>query len=304
MRIIKFLFKSFLLVGMLVVVSFLLTREVMLFMAKARISSSLSTLKRMDQQKSYLDDCSHVSGEGFDGSSTALLQLRFISSNEYVVEVVCSQFSLIPVEFERQQLPMWVKKTAGSSGVIWSDEKSGVGLEIWGRQSAIGVIGRSVVSLKPTENLGVSPISSCEGFGFSCCQFESQQGDGQQIEGVNDCPKTCYESCLDRPLVLLLKTSPAFDQKSRRVTIANGQSLGINYAVAVEEFELAQAVIDYGDGESIQVDSESGELEHTYSCLSNECRFELSLSVKNKDGIKNADLPISTVIVLVQGGKK
>ena len=301
MRIIKFIFKSIILLAIVGGVGFLLAREILLFIGVSKIKSSLSSLRSIAVQKSYFTQCREKGSVFIDGDDPATMQLRFISSTEYVVEVLCSQFSIDPILVEQEELPRFVSKVAGGSGIIWGDARSGITLESFGRQKIVAVEGRIVITPPVGSELGIGPVTSCSGYGFSCCKSESEQGVGQQFTSSVDCPKSCYSSCVSRPVILAFNTQPAMDLQRRLAIISSGETVTFSFVIDPGLDNSVSAKLDYGDGQQAIFYGDKQIANHTYQCSQQECLHEVKLTVENDKGVSAADLPIMNMSVLVKG---
>jgi hypothetical protein len=301
MRITKFIFKSIIFLIVVGGVSFLLARETLMFIGIGKVKSSLSTLRSASVQKNYFAKCREKGTVFIDGDDPAVMQLRFTSTNEYVLEILCSQFSIDPILIEKEQLPMFVKKAAGNSGIIWGDIRSGIVLEIFNRQKSIGVEGRAVTTFSADSELGIGPITSCAGYGFSCCRYESEQGFGEQFNNSVDCPKTCFSSCVSRPIVLAFNTQPFLDLEKRFVTISAGESVTFSFVVDAGLDNSVKVKLDYGDGKTDAFYVDKQTTTHAYQCSKQECSYQVKLVVEDEAGISAVDLPIMNMVVLVKG---
>ena len=301
MRIIKFIFKSIIFIVIIGGGGFLLAREILLFTGISQIKSSLSILRSASVQKSYFAKCKEKGAVFIEGSDPAVMQLRFISSNEYVLEMLCSGLSIDPILLDQKQLPKFVNKIVGNSGIIWGDAKSGITLEVFNRQKSVGVDGRFIVIFNPNSELGMGPITSCTGYGFSCCKFESEQGVGQQLNNSTDCPKSCYSSCVNRPVVLAFNTQPVLDLQKRLVVIPSGESIAFSFVIDSGSTDLVSVKLDYGDGQEDMFYTDKQMTTHTYQCFEQECLRQVKLTVENDLGISAANLPIMDMTVLVKG---
>lgn len=301
MRIIKFIFKSVVFVVLIGGIVFLLAREILMIAGVEKIKSSLSILRNVAVQKSYFEKCREKGTIFIDGDDPAKIQLRFISNNEYVLEVLCSQFSIDPILLGQEQLPVFVNKVAGNSGIVWGDVRSAIALEIFNRQKKIGVEDRVITTFSADSELGIGPISSCAGYGFSCCKYESEQGFGKQFNDSVDCPKTCFSSCVSRPVVLAFNTQPFLDLQKRSVTIATGEDVKFSFVIDAGSNNLSIVKLDYGDGktDSFYVDKHTST--HTYQCSKQECLYRVKLTAEDENGVSTVDLPIANMIVLVKG---
>ncbi len=266
-----------------------------------KIKSSLSTLRSVAMQRSYFSKCREKGTVFVDGDDPAVLQLRFTSANEYVLEVLCSQFSIDPILLGMETLPVFVKKAAGNSGIIWGDARSGIVLEVFNRKKIIGVEDRNVTTFSAQSELGIGPVASCAGYGFSCCKYESEQGLGTSFSGAVDCPKTCFSSCVSRPVVLAFNTQPFLDLKKRSVTIASGESVTFSFVIDSGTGGLIAVKLDYGDGVIDTFDTGKQTFDHIYQCSKSECLYQVKLTATDENGVSTVDLPIANMIVLVKG---
>jgi hypothetical protein len=301
MRIIKFLLTSLLSLVILGGITFLISREVLLFLGNARVKSSLTILKKTYASQSYFQKCKEKGFSFISGDDPARIQLRFLSSTEYVVEVLCNQSSIRPIVIEKRQLPWLVQKVPGSSGVVWGEDRSAIRLEIFNRSKTIGVEDEFVVNLSAGDELGVSPNASCAGFGFACCMKESQQGVGEKITAVSDCPKSCFNSCISRPVVLAFNFQPVPDDQAQAIIIRTGESITFSYFLDKGQAESVIVKLDYGDGTMDQFHTEKQIIDHNYLCSQKECVYQVRLMVEDNLGIPAADLPITSTTVIVKG---
>lgn len=302
MRILKFLLKSLLTLVILGVVTAFIGREILLFIGGRKVINSLSNLRNAYYRKDYLVKCREKGSDFIEGDSFTTAQLRFLSSTEYVTEILCGQLSLDPIIIDRSNLPPFVKKVPGSSGIIWGESRSGVTLEIFGRQKAVGVEDELIVTFATDELLGISPRSSCESFGYTCCQLELQQGAGEQFSEVTNCPKSCFSSCDSRPTILAFNSDPVMDKKTRILMINSNEKVSMSFVVDKGESENVSVQLDYGDESSDFFSSENIITEHTYLCDEQFCRYNVKLVAKDERGIFSAELPINSFTVIVKGG--
>ena len=300
MRVIKFIFKSTVFLALVGGAGFLLAREILLFMGISKIKSSLSSLRSISVQRQYSAKCKEKGSISIGRDDPATIQLRFISSTEYVLEVLCSQFSIDPILIEQEQLPKFVNKVAGGSGIVWGDARSGVSLEVFDRKKSVGVEDRLIISPPIDDELGLGPTTSCSGYGFSCCKFESEQGGGQQFAGSTDCPKSCFNSCISRPIVLAFNTQPPIDLQRRLVIIAPGEAITFSFVVDPGLNNSVSAKLNYGDGQEEVFSGDKQIVTHTYRCSEKECFYKVKLTVESDMGILAADLPIMSMSVLVR----
>lgn len=300
MRIIKFILKLTLALLVFSLIGGLVAREILLMMGVSSIKSSLTKLRRTALDGSYYEECRRKGVAPIEGETYATLQLRFTSPTTYRVEILCSQYSFEPIVLAEEKLPFLVKKVAGDSGVVWGENLSGVKLEILGRQVAVGVEKRKIVSLDKNSELGVSPKTTCAGFGYGCCQLESELGQGEQLVKVTDCPKSCYESCQKRPVLLSLRTQPAAASVKQPVVIEAGSILTFHYLLDNPSPNELQVKLDYGDGGVEILTQAEGQAQHRYQCQKERCLYQFKLMAETEGGIKTADLPINNLQIMVK----
>lgn len=300
MRILKFIFKSLLTLLLVGGVAFLVAREVLLFMGVSQIKSSLSVLRSASVSKNYFKKC-RERGAFFGNGDETVLQLRFISPHEYLVEILCSQVSINPIIISRESLPLFVSKTDLGSGIIWGENRSGITLEILGRQRSIGVESRLITTLSNKANLGIGPVTSCEGYGYQCCQNESEQGTGDLLTKAIDCPRSCYQTCKRRPVVLSFNTQPFMERESREVNISQGEGVDFSYVIDSGPAGQISVKLDYGDGQFDTFTTDKQLVSHTYQCAQSQCLYKVKLSAADGKHIQAVDLPVMNLTVKVKG---
>lgn len=300
MRIIKIIVSTLLKLAIIALVVGLVGREVLLNIGVSRLQSSLSLLRRKAASESYYQACRKKGSIFVEGDQMGVLQLRFVSSSEYVIEVLCSQYSVDPIMVEQRQLPPLVKKVVGNSGVIWGDERSGVRLEIYGRQSGLGVENQQIIQLKPEDELGIGPRASCVGYGYSCCQAESQQGVGQLQSKATDCTRSCYSSCVSRPVVLAFVTQPAVNQQTRTLYIKPGEEAMFSFVLDQGQAQQVKTRVVYGDGSSDDFLTTQGTSSHRYQCQEKQCQYWARIEAIDDQRVTTAQLPVNQIKIVVR----
>ena len=304
MRILQSLFFSLIVLFIVGVVGFFIVRELWLIWGVSRVRTSLSQMRQISSNAGlYLQKCKEKGLSDLNQDIIDRIQLRFESSTEFVVEVVCAQFPLSPVLVTTGELPPFVTKLPGSSGIIWGVERSGLALQVWGRSRAIVVEEETVdyegVASREPIVYGAAPVAQCAGYGFTCCALDSSIGQGSQLTGAIDCPRSCYQSCQARPVVLSLTTQPFYDVQTRSVAIGTGESVEFNYVVETPGSTLQQVLIDFGDGFQQAVETPTGSIHHTYSCVSARCEFVATVTVTDVKGNASPMTPLTQVTVVV-----
>ncbi len=324
MRILKFILKSFLILAIVLVIVGLISREVMLIIGMQRIASNLKEMRDIASSQRYASECM---GKGSNASRRGYVhqtQLRFVDDNEFVVEAVCNQFELDPIQISEAKVPRLVKHEKGQSGLVWNPEgTAGINLSCLGRTVSVQVkdaIVSQSFSSYPVET-GSGPKSQCDSFGYTCCDTKHQKGAGVQLTDVVDCPKSCHETCLDRPLILSFNTQPYYDTLTRKLKIKSNQSVVFSYSVSPnqedsfagvfqeesdwierhiylmsmllslhkdQEEEKVEVTIDFGDGTQETFKTLQAQKEHQYTCSRGECEYLAKLKIVNSSGIESA----------------
>lgn len=301
MRIISFLLTSLVLFAVVAVVGAFAVREALLIWATSMVQSSVTTLQVYAKNpKPYTNMC-RQKGSVLTEEAVQRFQLRFTSPTTFATEVICNQFPLDPITLQQSTLPMFVQKDPGSGGLIWGTDRSGVVLSIFGRKTAVIVDNKDITTAAGNVSLGnVTPQTTCSGYGYVCCQSETVQGMGQSYGQVIDCPQTCFESCVPRPVVLSFVSDP-YPEAGRTVTIHAGESVTFSYVISLPpgDKEPAQVTIEYGDGQRDQLAGINNQTSHTYACANSRCQFTAHASVEDAKGLKSADTPITTLNIVV-----
>jgi len=305
MRIISFIFSSFFVVAVLTVIAGLIGRESLLLIGSSKIQSSLTILERLSRDNLQIArQCREKGGTNADVATVGNMQLRFTNNKDYVIEVICNQFQSDPILISKDSLPVFVHKRAGSTGIIWGTDRSAIEIETFGRRKIIGVENEEIKSYSSgSVTLGESPQSTCEGYGYFCCQQETFSGVGQSFSGVSDCSRNCFSQCLPRPVVLSLNTDPFADDTKHTVTVVAGEPVTFSYVASYDIPDKTKPVsvtFDFGDGQHESFTTLSGKTSHRYDCPRGNCNFQTQLSIKGSNGIAAALTPITQLKVHVQ----
>ncbi|MFZ1721321.1 MAG: PKD domain-containing protein [Microgenomates group bacterium] len=314
MRVLRYLFFWLSIVLLIVIASFFVAREALLYWGISTVKQSLLQLQRAGNQNSYQIECKR---RGLSSGGQEILQLRFLSSTEYVLEAHCSKTSRESILIERQQLPPFVEKVPGRSGIVWDTTKSGIELEVFrqiekqmnallfnhgnwvSRSRRILVDNRIVYEDQELPGPEFGPVTSCNGYGYECCQDVSQYGVGDRLSGITDCEKSCYSACVSRPVILSFTSNPFFDLKTRTIEIASGATVEFVYVADEGQANSLTALFDFGDGKTEQVTGTAKALNHKFTCATAECQYHVRLRLKDNWGIESADTPVSTMTVKV-----
>jgi len=235
MRIIRFFSSTLLFIVFLILVGIFFGREILLIM-------TTSDLKR---DANFLSNHSHLVNcyDSFSRSPSAWGQLRFVDERNYVLETVCSDFSNKPILIESKTLPVFVKKIDGASGFIFNRERgdsSHITLNSLGKELKIFKEIDQLASGEPPRltDYIAGPASECQGFNYQCCRSDIEQGVGKRQELATDCPKSCYQSCRPRPLIVSFNAMPSNLDDNRIISSKSGQSVTFAFVVSDGKQEL------------------------------------------------------------------
>jgi len=328
-RIIKAIITTLLIITLVLGSGFLLVREALLIMTTSKIKSSINQIKEVQQNQQYTTECASKGSDKDEKGKVHETQLRFLDSSSYVLEAICNQREMTPVEFFQEDLPPFVTVKPGKSGIRWGQEL-GLNFEVLGRIGSVIVVDEKVVSSSKLSNFsGASgPPSECSSYGYQCCDETMHYGVGdQQLEAL-DCPQDCFEVCEERPIILSFSTQPTYNQIDRSLQLPVNESKVLFSFVAssnlessfsallesddpVERFigsiesiftknqeeDLIEIELDFGDGKKESFEGLRGQVEHQYKCPSGNCEYKARLKViKNKE-IESYDSPQNLVIV-------
>lgn len=309
MRVLRSFFLSLVILLVLGGLALVSTREILLTLAVSNLRDSISVLRQIGAQTGpYILECQRkgLSDEEEFDTIVSAVQLRFTSPTSYVIEVVCTQFPSEPIVVAEKKLPWPAEKVMGSSGIVWGGVRSGVTLDVWGRQRSIVSEDLQVTFSSQSDiDLGVGPVTSCAGYGYTCCNPEITEGVGSLVNGVTDCPKTCYLSCTNRPVVLSFTSQPFFDPELRTVTVGSGETVDFNYVIDPRGTGALNVTLDFGDGEVQELTTDAGAAQHVYRCVNRspqtgDCRFTAMLQSKTSGGVTSAVTPVSQLTVVVK----
>lgn len=318
MRIVAFLLKFTVILLLLVVGTFLVAREVLLYSAAHTLKRSITELVLVSHKGTVASSC-RAKGISSDFAGAApVLQLRFISDTEYVLEVNCVENSIDPVLIDKKVLPPFVTKAQGGSGFTLEEKQSAVELEVFSdiedqvaewlffeptfitRSVTIAAIAGTVVDTHTPFDYDNGPITSCTGYGYFCCDGVAEKGVGDTIHGLSGCEKSCYSQCVSRPIVLSFTTSPFYDFQTRIVAITKGETVEFSFVSDPGKGNTIRATIDFGDGQTDSLSSDTGTVMHSYSCAQAQCEYVATLTLVDNWGIESAETDVSKVRVRVQ----
>jgi hypothetical protein len=233
MRIIRILFSTLLFILFLLFIGIFLGREILLTMA----------IKDLQRAAAFLEKTPHLHScqDGFSISTEAWGQIRFENERDYYLESVCNSFASKPILLEERQLPMFVKKSAGTSGFVFDQQKnpSQITLTIFGKEIAVYSEDNQLFSGQaPQLSYATGPVSSCQAFNYRCCQEEVEKGVGEVQALASDCPKSCFKSCAPRPLIVSFNATSPNLADSSNIVINSGQAINFSFVVSDGRQEL------------------------------------------------------------------
>lgn len=319
----NFFFLAVILIVLPAIIVFL-ARETFIWRGTASFKRDLHDLRRMSSEKNCETEFGVVSAE----EEPTYRQLRFTSSRAYVLELVCVGFPDHPLVQEERVLDSFVSKVPGSAGIIARTDvpESMVGLAVfqelirdlppaikpwlgWISRAELVGLSEGEVMVKPMEKtttstsdslFGASPVSSCEGYGYSCCDSQLQYGMGDTVLGVPSCPDSCYARCIARPLLVSWKSNPAADWGTTVLQLSSGDVVQFYYVLDDSDaLGPWTATIDYGDGLQDVVEGKDGTVEHTYTCAMESCEYVATVIVENAQGAQSAPTELSKLAVRV-----
>lgn len=318
MRILRFLISALIFFGLVGVGGFLIARESLLVWGTSSLEHSLKELRDASTSNTFVSECGRRGGnEGLsEFEDQVRYQLRFLNSREFVLEAVCSQFPLNPIVIKRSTLPKFITKSVGSSGFFWADgEDNSIELKVFGeleqeiqkyakfdtsfliRKKYI-VIQDSLITVQSEPGpTAVGPVTSCQGYGYQCCEASSQMGIGDQLTNTIGCSDSCFSSCVGRPFLLSFNSNPFFDPRTRIVTLESTGTVEFQYIADSADSDEMSGILYFGDGQQIQIIGKQGHVNHTYSCPQGNCAYTAKVSLIDKWGVESADTPISQIEV-------
>ena len=291
MRIIRFLSSSLIFIIFLLLIGIFFGREVLLIMATSDLKRAANALL----STSHLVNCY----DGFSRSPSAWGQLRFIDDRNYVLETVCSDFPKRPILIESKSLPIFVRKVNGASGFVFNIQKpiaSQITINSLGKEQSIYKEINDLESGQPPTAIDyvMGPASECQAFNFQCCQEDIELGVGTNQELATDCPKSCYQSCQPRPLVLSFNAMPASLENSRIINVRSGQTVTFAFVVSEGQQELFSGQVMIGNKKDDSPLQWKSRLQTLMQLISN---------IEDKS-VKQVQLPITSTIFFGDGQSK
>lgn len=307
---------SFLAIG-LTLAFVLIWQEVALAQAKHRLSERFEAYAQAELPSLVLEHCRQLGSQVTTERPLAQLQLRFLDSREFVLEALCDQYEFSPLILEAGALPSSVIKLPGSAGFRYQSGVWRVELQFspqwlpselaeWpplrfllSRRVNLAVQDGQIAKAEDMEaSEPDEPRTSCQGYGFQCCDSLAEQGEGER-RNASDCSERCYARCEPLPQVFLVAVEPGFDRQARAATVGRGELVRFTISGEADVPSQTEAHLDFGDGTSWQgamltllggqalepseVDRESG-VEHRYSCARAECHYQVEVTLLDAQG--------------------
>lgn len=320
MRVLRMLFTGFLVIVLLVAGAFFGAREVLLWWSARSLASSVEELARIKVKGTFAQQCRRLVGSDVFATVTPKYQLRFLSHTEYALEVLCGDAVKEPVLIARKTLPLLVSKVPGSSGLLPEVPLSGIRLTVFAaqfdlihqyigsvpaflvRERAVVLSDGVVLADTDAVALGVGPNTSCEGYGYICCDAQTQMGVGENIAGVQNCLTSCFSSCITRPVLLSLTTTPFLNPQNRSLTVASGGTVLFHYVADAGTSSDLQIIMRFGDGKTEQLQGATGSVEHVYTCPTEGCQYTAQIELTDTWGVSSLPGKLDTVAVNVSSG--
>ncbi|MEO8581860.1 MAG: hypothetical protein ABI425_04800 [Patescibacteria group bacterium] len=304
MRIVILLIKYVLMITIGLSLIGLITREGLLFWGtqQVRIAENKMEVVAGAKNKSEYDDQCFEKSSGRSGSGVRSIQLRFTSDTEYQVDVTCDFFSNDPIVVQTYKLPPFVEKVSGQSGFLYDPVgMSGVVLEVYHRRTTLLLDGKKFKMIQGISSIaGNQPQATCGGFGYACCNAETQKGTGDLFKQATDCPKECYPICVARPSVLKFTSDPNPDLKNRVVILPKGTPITFYFVSDPGISGQATTQIKLGDGQTKDFLEQDGNYTHQYQCAQAECLYQAQLVVTDLTGDTSVLTQIAKIDIVIR----
>lgn len=283
-----------------VLVVALLAREIALVAARQSLEQRLQYIKTVAlNPREHRYNCPNT----LPTQTIEAAQLRFVNDTDYFVELVCRGQEFEPVRISEHSLPYMAKKKTGSSGIYApvSDELAPgkFSIEVYGRTADV-VFGKKIPDADRT--LASQPKTTCEGFGFTCCDSLTETMKGVSAgDRSTDCPSACAEQCVKLPTVLSFSAVGDFVTTTRVLTITkNTPTVEFGFRVQEGGVPLEVIVLDLGDGTVQSIAPTEKSFMHTYACRTGSCTFDARIFVRAEDGSVSPQTHASSMKVLMK----
>jgi hypothetical protein len=343
MRILKIFFTSILILLVLGFFGSFAAKQILLSAALRQVKADVKFLSKFSTASDLIRDCLEYGTSFSDEGPLVRTQIRFTSGGNYVLESVCEAEESLRSVIKKKSLPPLVRISKGQSGIIQGQDAQGIELSIFNKFGAIYVDdGITFTTTKNTDDLNIvfndGPPTVCGGYGYSCCGDGFQTGqDFQQVNAL-DCPKSCYSSCTEKPVVLSFNSEPAASSDSRIVFLNSADFIEFVYTISdvkgdvfaqenlfseeqeslgwddkllevLEKYSkkdnqidmVEKVIINFGDGNSEELVDLRGRTEHTYFCNNRTtCIYNVTLQAITRSGIMSAQGSLSKMQIQVR----
>ena len=264
------------------------------------IRSALRLVENLAQEPKHYEQCQEKTKNDIFADKRYPLsayQLRFTSPSAFVVEAVCSGSSRPTVLVKSRSLPLGSRVVSGTGVAvpIKTEPEDAQFVVAIGETNMIFGFSNSELFAEETEQeieiaSGSQPLTTCEGVGKKCCDAQKQVGNGGSSTVVSDCPNTCFDACMNRPIVTLLNSDPPATSLDRQVSLTKAENgLRISYRIDDPDNTIKSVAVDWGDGQIESGFPAKHTLDHDYFCATNACTYRLTLSAQDTTGLDLLD---------------
>jgi len=343
MRILKIFFTAVLILLILGFFGSFAGKQILLSAALRQVKADIKFLAQSSTPSGLTQDCLEYGTSFSDDGSLVRTQIRFTSGGNYVLESVCEAEESLRSVIKKKSLPPLVRISKGQSGIIQGQDAHGIELSIFGKTGTIYVDGGvATTTTANTDDLNIvfndGPPTVCGGYGYSCCNDGFQTGkDFQQVNAL-DCPKSCYASCTEKPVVLNFNSEPAASSDSRIVFLNSADFIEFVFTISdvkgdvfaqenlfseeqealgwddrlleiLEKYskrdeqtdKVEKVIINFGDGNSEELLDLHGRTEHTYFCnRETTCIYNVTLQAITKYGVVSSPGGLSKMQIQVK----
>ncbi len=264
------------------------------------IRSALRLVDNLAQEPKHYEQCQDKTKDDLFANKRYPLsayQLRFTSPTSFVVEAVCSGASRPTVLVKAKNLPFGSQVISGTGAEVpIKTEPADAQFVVAVNKAQVlygfkdGEVFTDDSEIETEVAIGAQPQTTCKGVGKVCCSAQKQVGSGQLESSVSDCPSTCFDSCMNRPVVTLLNSDPPATSLDRLVTLTKADnSLRISYRIDDPDNTIKSVDVDWGDGQEASGLPAKHMLEHEYICASSQCAYRVTLSAQDTTGLDLLD---------------
>lgn len=318
MRFLRYVVVFLLLAVTLTVVGLLAWQEITLATGKQHLAQQLEDYTGTALPPQTFDYCKQLGTVSTAGRPLFTVQVRFIDSKQFVIEAVCDQYEFAPLELVQSALSAGVVKVPGSAGFAFGPGVWRVDLQadasflpgpvreqalikqLLSRTASVIVAdGRLVADASLESSQPAEPITTCEGYGFTCCTPVAEQGEGESLP-ASDCSAACFARCQQLPQVFWLATSNGYDREQRTATVSRGELVTFSFVGDALDPATTTARLDFGDGNSWEGPMQIESVNHQYSCEISQCQYVASVTLTDQAGLPSVSTVNSRLTVFVR----